>query len=122
MALVRSWRWRSTLGNSGRRWRRMGHRHRELVHGILPYSRGTNQLATKRRPPRFPRAIRGRRRDLCRNGSWRDLQRDDITASCGEINDPIGRLIGEGGALLGAMSRAMIDDYSAEVRPKQKAA
>jgi hypothetical protein len=62
------------------------------------------KLATEKRPPRFPRAIRGRRRNLCRNGLWRNLQRDDITASCGEVND------------------LRIDDYSAEVRPKQKAA
>jgi hypothetical protein len=59
---------------------------------------------------------------LCRNGFWRHLQRDDITASCGEVNDRTGRLFGEGGALPGAMSRALIEDYSAEVRPKQKAA
>jgi hypothetical protein len=73
------------------------------------------KLATKRRP-RFPRVICGRRRNLCRNGIWRTLQRDDITASSGGVNDLTGRLFGK--ALLGAL----IDDYSAEVRPKQKAA
>jgi hypothetical protein len=71
-----------------------------------------------RRP--LPRAIRGRRRNLCRNGFWRNLQCDDITASCGTVNDPAGRLFGK--ALPGAISRALIDDDSAEVRPKQKAA
>jgi hypothetical protein len=65
---------------------------------------------------------RGRRRNVCRNGFWRNLQHDDITASCGEVNDPAAWLSGKGGAMPVAIFRAMIDDYSAEVRPKQKAA
>jgi hypothetical protein len=48
--------------------------------------------------------------------------RDDITASCGEVNDPAAWLSGKGGAMPGAMSRALTGDFSAEVRPKQKAA
>jgi hypothetical protein len=87
-----------------------------------PHRAGRISLNRSGGHPRFLRAIRGRRRDVCRNGSWRDLQRDDITASYGVVNDPIGRLFGEGGAMPGAMSRALIDDYSVEVRPKQKAA
>ena len=35
------------------------------------------------------------RRDLCWNWVWHNLPRDDITASCGEVNDLIGRLLGE---------------------------
>src|SRR5437762_1118363 len=35
------------------------------------------------------------RRDLCRKWVWHNLPRDDITASCGEVNDLIGRLLGE---------------------------
>jgi hypothetical protein len=37
----------------------------------------------------------GSRRDLGWNGIWRNLQRNDITASCGELNDLIGRLLDE---------------------------
>jgi hypothetical protein len=32
------------------------------------------------------------RRDLCWNWCWRDLRRDEVTASCGEVNELIRRL------------------------------
>ena len=37
----------------------------------------------------------GCRRDLCWNGIWRNPRGNDITASCGELNDLIGRLLDE---------------------------
>src|ERR1700730_5540892 len=35
----------------------------------------------------------GWRRDLCWNWVWHNLPRDDITASCGEVNDLIEKLL-----------------------------